>query len=58
MRLVLVCTDGVRQLDSGVFLPNVFGWAGAPWVIIVFIVVCYLLPAWNEQRKQVGVLRF
>jgi hypothetical protein len=23
MRLVLVCTDGLRQLDSGVFLPNV-----------------------------------
>ena len=58
MRLVLVRTDGLRQLGHEVFLPDVFGWAGALWGIIILMVVWYFLSAWNEQRKQVGVLKF
>jgi uncharacterized membrane protein YedE/YeeE len=58
MRLVLVRTDGLRQLGNGVFLPNVVGWTGALWGVVVLMLIWYLLSAWNEQRKEVGVLKF
>jgi len=58
MRLVLVRTDWLRQLGNGVFLPNVVGWTGALWGVVVLMLIWYLLSAWNEQRKQVGVLTF
>ena len=57
MRLVLVHTDGLRQLGDSIFLPTVFGWTGALWGVIGLMVVWYFLSAWNEQRKQVGVLK-
>jgi uncharacterized protein len=58
MRLVLVRTDGLRQMGDSLFLPTVFGWTGALWGVIGLMVVWYFLAAWNEQRKQVGVLKF
>ena len=57
MPLVLVRTDGLRQLDDSVFLPTVVGWTGALWGVIGLMVVWYFFSAWNEQRKQVGVLK-
>jgi hypothetical protein len=41
-----------------VFLPNVIGWAGALWSIVLFMAFWYLLSAWNEQRWSVGALKF
>lgn len=58
MRLVLVRTDWLRQLGNGVFLPNLIGWTGALWGVVLLMIVWYVLSAWNEQRKQVGVLKF
>ena len=58
MRQFLARTDTIRQLGSAVFLPNSIGWAGAVWGVAALMIVWYLFSAWNEQRKQVGVLKF
>jgi len=57
-RLVLTRTGLIRQLGMPVFLPNAIGWPGALWSIVLFMAIWYLLSAWNEQRRSVGVLRF
>jgi hypothetical protein len=46
------------RLGAAVFLPNEFGWAGAVWGVVALMIFWYLLSAWNEQRRQVGVLKF
>lgn len=58
MRLLLVRTDLIRRLGAAVFLPNEIGWAGAVWGVAALMMFWYLLSAWNEQRRQVGVLKF
>ena len=58
MRLLLTRTDLIRQLGTPVFLPNLFGWTAAVGVVVVLMIVWYLLAAWNQERKQVGVLKF
>ncbi len=58
MRLLLTRTDLIRQLGTPVFLPNLFGWALAVGEVVVLMMVWYLLAAWNEEKKQVGVLKF
>ncbi|MSP38245.1 MAG: hypothetical protein EXR70_07115 [Deltaproteobacteria bacterium] len=57
-RMILLRTDWLRQLGDGVFLPNVLGWTAALWGVAGLMAVWYLLSAWNERRKQVGVFRF
>jgi hypothetical protein len=58
MRLLLTRTDLIRQLGTPVFLPNLFGWALAVGEVVVLMIVWYLLAAWNQEKKQVGVLKF
>ncbi len=58
MRLLLVRTDLLRRLGAAVFLPNEIGWAGAVWGVAALMLLWYLLSAWNEQRRQVGILKF
>ena len=58
MRLLLTRTELIRQLGTPVFLPDLFGWAGAVGVVVVLMIVWYLLAAWNQEKKQVGVLKF
>lgn len=58
MRLLLTRTDLIRQLGTPVFLPNSFGWALAVGVVALLMIVWYLAAAWNQEKKQVGVLKF
>jgi uncharacterized membrane protein YedE/YeeE len=58
MRLLLVRTDLIRSLGRAVFLPDLLGWAGALWGVAGLMVFWYFASAWNEQRKQAGVLKF
>lgn len=57
MRQLLVRTNLIAQLGDEVFLPSVFGWTGAVWVVAVLMIIWYLLSGWNEQRKRTGVLQ-
>jgi len=58
MRLLLMRTDWIRQLGTPVFLPHLFGWSWAVGEVVLLMVVWYLLAAWNQEKKQVGVLKF
>ena len=58
MRQWLVRTELIRQLGDAVFLPDITGWSGAVWGVVVLMIIWYLLSSWNEQRKQAGVFRF
>lgn len=58
MRLFLTRTDLIRVLGTPVFLPNVFGWALAMGAVVVLMIGWYVLAAWNEEKKQVDVLKF
>ena len=57
-RLLLTRTDLIRQVGAPVFLPSVFGWALAMGAVVALMIVWYLLAAWNEEKRQVGVLKF
>jgi uncharacterized membrane protein YedE/YeeE len=57
MRQFLVGTDLIRRLGSAIFLPNVIGWAGAAWGVVVLMALWYLLSGWYEVRRQQGVLK-
>jgi uncharacterized membrane protein YedE/YeeE len=57
-RLLLVRTEWIRQLGSAEFLPHLVGWPAAIAVVSLFMIAWYLLSAWNEERRQVGVLKF
>jgi len=57
MRLWLARTDLIRQLGSAIFLPNEIGWAGAVGGVAALMAIWYLLSGWNEQVRQVGVLK-
>jgi len=58
MRLLLIRADLIRQLGAPMFLPNVFGWALAMGGVAVLRIIWYLVAAWNQEKKQVGVLKF
>jgi uncharacterized membrane protein YedE/YeeE len=58
MRRWLVGTELVRQLGSALFLPTMMGWASAISAVVALMMLWYLLSAWNEQRKSVGLLKF
>lgn len=57
-RLLLVRSDWIRQLGSAQFLPDLLGWSGAIIAVAALMLAWYLLAAWNEERRQVGVLKF
>lgn len=57
-RLALNVTDLLGKLGAAVFLPNVVGWGAAIWGVVALMIFWYLLSGWNEQRKQVGALKF
>ena len=57
MRQLLARTDFIRKLGDAVFLPNVVGWTAALWGVATLMIIWYLLSAWNEQKKQSGVLQ-
>jgi len=40
-----------------VFLADMIGWPSALWSIVLFMVIWYLLSAWNEQRRSAGVIK-
>ena len=55
-RLFLARADLLGELGSALFLPDLAGWGGAIWGVVVLMTVWYLLAGWNEQRKSVGRL--
>jgi uncharacterized membrane protein YedE/YeeE len=57
-RNLLVRTDWIRQLGSAQFMPHLIGWPGAVVAVVVLMSAWYLISAWNEGRRQVGVLKF
>ncbi len=57
-RWLLVRTDWIRQLGAPVFLPNLFGWVGALIAVVALMLCWYLIAAWNEEKRQAGVLKF
>jgi uncharacterized membrane protein YedE/YeeE len=58
MRRFLVTTELIRLLGSASFLPNLFGWTSAIWLVVALMALWYLLSGWNESRKSVGLLKF
>jgi uncharacterized protein len=58
MRQLLVRTNLIGRLGDEIFLPSVFGWAGAVWAVVALMIIWYLLSGWNEQKKRAGVLEF
>lgn len=58
MRLWLTRTDLIRQLGAPVFLPNLVGWVAALVGVVMLMLVWYLWAAWNQEKKQAGVLKF
>jgi uncharacterized membrane protein YedE/YeeE len=58
MRRLLVSTEVIRHLGVASFLPNLFGWANAIWLVVALMALWYLLSGWNESRKGVGLLKF
>ena len=57
MRQFLARTDLIRQLGDAIFIPNVIGWFGAVWAVVVVMALWYLACGWQEQHKQVGRLK-
>lgn len=57
MRQWLTRSGLIRRLGDQVFLPNVLDWAGAICAVTAIMIIWYLLSDWNDQRKQVGVLK-
>ena len=57
MRQWLVRTDLIRRLGSAVFLPDEIGWVGAVCGVFLLMAIWYLLSGWNEQVRQIGVLK-
>ena len=57
MRQFLVGSDLIRRLGSAIFLPNVIGWAGAVWGVVMLMAFWYLLSGWYEVRRQQGALK-
>lgn len=57
-RRLLIATGLMQQLGAAVFLPQLFGWAGALIGVIALMLGWYLLTAWNEEKRQAGVLKF
>ncbi len=58
MRLLLTRTEWIGQLGTPVFLPHLFGWPWAVGGVGLLMIVWYLLAAWNQEKQQVGVLKF
>jgi uncharacterized membrane protein YedE/YeeE len=57
MRQWLMRTDLIRRLGSAVFLPDEIGWSGAVCGVAALMAIWYLLSGWNEQVRQIGVLK-
>jgi uncharacterized membrane protein YedE/YeeE len=57
-RLFLARAGLLGELGSAIFLPDLAGWAGAMWSVVALMALWYLLSAWNESRKSVGLLKF
>jgi uncharacterized protein len=51
-RLGLQQTGLLGQLGSAVFLPSVFGWAGAIGLVIVVMAAWALFATWNEETGR------
>lgn len=56
-RLLLIRTELIRQLGTAYFLPNLIGWSGAIWGVILLMLVWYSLSGWNEYRKRAETAR-
>lgn len=57
-RLLLVRSELIRQLGAPVFLPQLFGWALAVAGVVLVMLVWALAAAWNQEKRQEGVLKF
>ena len=58
MRLLLTRMEWIGQLGTPVFLPQLFSWPWAVGAVVLLMIVWYLLAAWNQEKHQVGVLKF
>lgn len=56
-RFFLVSTDRIRQLGGAYFLPDLLGWPAALISVAALMLTWYVLAAWNEERRQIGVLK-
>lgn len=57
MRRFLVGSGLIKELGTAMFLPNLIGWAGAVWGIVILMALWYFLSGWNEQRRSAGALK-
>ncbi len=60
-RLIDAFLSSQQRLDSQAgqrpFLPDLLGWLGAVVSIATLMFAWRVLAAWNEQRRQIGVLK-
>ena len=55
-RLVLVQTGLLQKLGAAVFMPSVFGWAGAVALIVAVMLGWAALATWNEASGKFSLL--
>ncbi len=56
MRLLLVQTGLSQKLGAAVFMPSVFGWAGAVALIVAVMLGWAALATWNEASGKLSLL--
>ncbi len=56
MRLLLVQTGLSQKLGAAVFMPSVFGWAGAVGLIVAVMLGWAALATWNESSGKLSLL--
>ena len=54
-RLVLTQMGLQQKLGAGVFLPSLFGWAGAVGLVIVVMLAWAALASWNEASGKLSL---
>jgi hypothetical protein len=55
-RLLLVQTGLLQKLGAAVFMPSVFGWAGAVALIVAVMLGWAALATWNEASGKFSLL--
>jgi uncharacterized membrane protein YedE/YeeE len=55
-RLALTQTGLQQKLGAAVFMPAVFGWAGAIALVILIMAVWAAFATWNEQSRRFSVV--
>jgi hypothetical protein len=56
MRLVLTQTGLQQKLGAAVFMPSVFGWAGAVALVVAIMLAWAALATWNETSGKFSAM--